>query len=64
MAWALHKTRHITLGNKKLTVAIDHKPLLQILGDRELADINHPRIFNFKHNTLRWRYGVVHLPGK
>ena len=39
MARALHKTRHFTLGNKKLTVLMDHKPLLKILGDRELADI-------------------------
>ena len=64
VAWALHKTRHFTLGNKKLTVAVDHKPLLKILGDRELADIDNPRILNFRQKTLRWRLEVVHVPGK
>ena len=64
VAWALHKTRHFTLGNEKLTVAVDHKPLLKILGDRELADIDNPRILNFKQKTLCWRLEVVHVPGK
>ena len=64
VAWALQKTRHFTLGNDKLTVAVDHKPLLKILGDRELGDIDNPRILNFKQKTLRWRFEVVHVPGK
>ena len=48
VAWALHKTRHFTMGNKKLTVLVDHKPLLKILGNRELVDIENPKILNFK----------------
>ena len=34
--------------NDKLIVLVDHKPLLKILGDRELADIENPRILNLK----------------
>jgi hypothetical protein len=41
-AWALHKTRHFTLGCTNLILAVDHKPLLKILGDRELAEIENP----------------------
>ena len=52
MAWALHKTHHFTLGNKKLTVLMDHNSLPKILGDRELADIESPRILNLKQKTL------------
>ena len=62
-AWSLHKTRHFTLGCKTLILAVDHKPLLKILGDRELAEIDNPRILNFKEKTLRWSFKVVHVPG-
>ena len=43
---------------------MDHKTLLKILGDRELADIKNPGTFNLKQKTLRWRFGVEHVPGK
>ena len=63
-AWALGKTHHITLGNNKLIVQVDHKPLLKILGNRELEDIENPRILNLKQKTLQWRFSVEHVPGK
>ena len=63
-AWALGKSRHFTLGNNKLIVLVDYKPLLKILGDRELADIEIPRILNLKQKTLRWRFSVEHMTGK
>ena len=53
MAWAIGKSRHFTLGNDKIIILVDHKPLLKILGDRELADIDSPRILNLKQKTLR-----------
>ena len=52
VAWALGKSRHFTLGNDKLIVLVDHKPLLKILGDRELVDIKNPRILNLKQKKL------------
>ena len=42
VAWALEVTRHYTLGNTKLVVATDHKPLLKVLSDRKLEDIHNP----------------------
>ena len=64
VAWTLHKSCHLTFGNEKLTVPVYHKPLLKILGDRDLADINNLWILNLKQKTLRWRLGVEHVPGK
>ena len=62
MAWALQKTCHFTLGNEKLTMFVDHKPLLKILSDRELGEINNP--LNFKEKMLLWRFRAVHAGGK
>ena len=44
VAWSLAVTRHYTLGNPKLIVATDHKPLLKVLRDRKLEDIDNPTI--------------------
>ena len=62
-AWALKKTAHWTLGCSKLTLAVDHKPLLKLFGDRELGEIDNPRLLNFKEKTLPFRFKVVHVPG-
>ena len=64
VAWSLAVTRHYTLGNPKLIVATDHKPLLKILGDRRIEDIDNPRLLNLKEKTLNWRFKVIHVPGK
>ena len=63
-AWGLHKTRYFTIGCDNLILCVDHKPLVKILGNRELNDINNTRILNFKEKTLRWRFKVLHVPGK
>ena len=63
VAEALEKSRYFVLGCKYLTVAVDHKPLLKILGDRHLEDIPNSRLRNLKEKTLRFRFKVVHIPG-
>lgn len=63
VAWALKKTSHFTLGNNKLLLVVDHKPLIKIFGDRLLANIDNCHILNFKEKTLRWRFKVIHIPG-
>ena len=60
---ALHKTRHFTLGCSDLIVAVDHRPLLKVLGDRSLEEIPNPRLRNLKEKSLRFRFRVVHVPG-
>lgn len=60
---ALDKARHFTLGCSDLILAVDHKPLLKVFGDRCLDDIPNPRLRNLKEKSLRYRYRIVHVPG-
>ena len=64
VAWALEQTKYFTLGCKNLTVATDHKPLVSILGDKELNRILNPRIFRLKQRTLPWCFDIDFLPGQ
>ena len=61
---ALHKCRHFVLGCENLVIATDHKPLLKILNERSLDGIHNPRLLNLKEKTLRFRFTLVHVPGK
>lgn len=61
----LDKCKFFILGLNDLTLCVDHKPLLAILGDRqELAEIPNPRLLNFKLKSLMYRYKLRHIPGK
>ena len=64
VADSLKRTRYFTQGCTKLTIATDHKPLLGILGDKKLEDIDNPRLLKLKEKTLAWRFKVVHVRGK
>ena len=44
VADSLHKARFFVLGCDDLIVAVDHKPLVKIFGDRALNDIENPRL--------------------
>ena len=44
VCWALEKAKHFVLGCPNLIVAVDHKPLLGLLGDKGLGDIENPRL--------------------
>lgn len=61
---ALHKCRYFIQGCNDLRIATDHKPLLKVLGDRTLEEIYNPRLLNLKEKTLRYRYKLVHVPGR
>jgi hypothetical protein len=63
VAWALEKSKHFTLGCPQLLIAVDHLPLLKVLGDRHLEDIPNPRLLNLKEKTLRYKFSLVHVPG-
>ena len=63
VADALEKARHFVLGCTNLVVAVDHKPLLRIFGDRSLADMGNNRLRNLKEKTLKFRFRMVHIPG-
>jgi hypothetical protein len=53
VADALDKARFFVLGCEKLIVAVDHKLLLKVLGDRCLEDISNLRLRNLEEETLR-----------
>ena len=60
---ALEKAKHFVLGCKDLIIAVDHKPLLKLFGDRSLEDIPNSRLRNLKEKTLSYRFQMVHVPG-
>jgi hypothetical protein len=64
VADALERTRYFVLGCDDLVVAVDHQPLLKILGDRKLEDIKNPRLLNLKEKTLPFKFKIIHVPGK
>ena len=53
VAWSLKKAKYFVLGCENLVVAVDHKPLLGILNDRYLDDIDNPRLQDLKEHTLK-----------
>ena len=61
---ALKKTKYFTLGNDELVVTTDHKPLIKILGNRKLEEIDNPRLLSLKEKTLGHRFSIVHVPGR
>ena len=63
VADALDRTRYFVLGCKDLTVVVDHKPLLGILGNRSLEAISNPRLRNLKEKTLRYQFKMMYIPG-
>ena len=63
VAEALDRARHFVLGCSDLIVAVDHKPLLKLFGDRCLEDIPNPRLRNLKERSLRYRFRMVYVPG-
>lgn len=63
VADALDRAKYFVLGCPDLTVAVDHKPLLGILGPRPLDDISNPRLRNIKEKTLRYSFRLIYIPG-
>ena len=64
VAWGLEQTKYFTMGCNNLLVVTDHAPLVKLLGDRRLDEINNPRLFRLKQRTLMWRFDIEYQPGK
>ena len=63
VAWSLEQTRFFTMGCDDLLVVVDHKPLVKLLGDWHLDEIDNPRLFRLKQRTLMWKFLVEYQPG-
>ena len=61
---ALYKTRYFVLGCENLVVATDHKPLLKVFGDRQLEEMDNPRLTNLKEKASYFSFDMVHVPGR
>ena len=48
----------------KKTCSSDHQPLLGVLGDRALSTIENTRLSKIKKKTMRYRFKLIHIPGK
>ena len=63
-AWAMDKAKYFLLGCESFLLATDHKPLLGVLSDRSIEDVENPRLQRLKEKTLRFRFSICHVPGK
>ena len=63
MVYALHQTRYYIQGCTDLTIATDHKPLLGILNQRSLNDIENRRLLNLKEKTMPYKFQIIHVSG-
>ena len=64
IVYALHQCRYFVMGCSDLTVATEYQPLLKVLNDRSLADMQNRRLQNLKEKTLSYQVNIVHVPGK
>ena len=60
--WAAEKFSDYLLG-KHFTMETDHKPLVSLLGNKNLDNLP-PRVLRFRLRLSRFLYSVEHVPGK
>ena len=60
----MNQCRMFLLGCPNFYVAIDHLPLIPILGDKALDQIQNPRLRALKEKTLRFNFRAIPVPGK
>ena len=61
VVYELQNTLQFTFGSPKLFLAVDHKPLVKVLSDRNLQDIDNPRLENLKEKTMPWRLKIMYV---
>ena len=64
MVYALEKTKHFVLGCRQLYMATDHKPLLGTFGDRNLEQVENPRLRRLKEKTKMFDFKMNYVPGR
>ena len=64
VVYGLQKCKYFLLGCRDLVIATDHKPLVNILNDRYLGDIENGRLRNMKEKTLAFNFIIKHVPGR
>ena len=60
--WACEKFDYYLVG-RKFEIDTDHKPLIAILGEKDLSKLP-VRVQRFKLRLMRYDYDIFHTPGK
>lgn len=63
VAWGLEKTKMFTLGCDRLLVLVENKPLIGLLTNRELGEIENPWLMHLTERLLRWHFRIEHIAG-
>ena len=61
ITWAIEKFEYYLLG-RHFEVETDHKPLVTVLGDKDIASLP-ARVQRFKMRLLRFSYNIFYTPG-
>ena len=56
--------KYFVLGCEDFIITTDHKPLVKLLGNRRLEDIDNPRLLSLKEKTLAYKFTMKYIPGK
>ncbi|KAK3878231.1 hypothetical protein Pcinc_017121 [Petrolisthes cinctipes] len=64
VTYSLEKSKYFVLGYSDLIVAVDHAPLVKILGDRKLEEIHNTLLLKLKEKTLAYKFTIIHVPGE
>ena len=62
ITWACERFREYLIGIK-FRVETDHKPLVSLLGEKNLEDLP-ARIQRFRMRLMQFTFSVTHIPGK
>jgi hypothetical protein len=62
ITWACEKFDYYLVG-RKFEIESDHKPLIAILGEKDLSCLP-VRVQRFKLRLMRYEYDIFHTPGK
>ena len=63
LLWACNKFSDYIIGLPSLTLETDHKPLLALLGSKQLTDLP-ARIQRMRIRMMRYPYTIIHTAGK
>lgn len=67
LSWALEINEDFTMQNPKLVIRTDHKPLMELIMNTSLADLQkkNKRLARFKQRMLSWNISnVMYMPGR
>ena len=64
VVWAMNKCRYYLLGLPTFELKVDHRPLVPILNDKQLYDIDNPRLMRLKEKILPYSFITDWVKGK